>query len=343
MTQAANLAALGTNAGTTGILPIAGGGTAGTNGAIGFKNRIINGNMVISQRGTSFAFTNGTTSTYTLDRWRCDDQAGANFTISQSATAPVGFSNSLLVTTSSGNGSISGGQYSIVQQQIEGNNINDLNWGTANAKAVTLSFWVQSSFTGTFGGSVRDNAATYSFPFSYTISAANTWTYVSIPVAGPTSGSFSATNGLAATVFFSLGTSTAIAGAAGSWSSGNYLTSTAAGATGVASTTGATWYITGVQLEVGTAATNFDFRSIGTELALCQRYYQFGGNSFFSNYGGSSSGLIMLFYKVSMRATPTITSTLSPSSGSGVSTEVGNIYILTNSTSPTTWTATAEL
>jgi hypothetical protein len=313
MTQAANLAALGTNAGTTGILPIAGGGTAGTGGAIGFKNRIINGAMVIDQRNAGASVT-PLDGTYTLDRWAAGVSQTSKLTVQQNSTAPAGFVNSLLVTSSSAY-SISSGDYFLLFQSIEGFNVADLNWGTANAKTVTLSFWVRSSLTGTFGGSLRNSNSTRSYPFTYTISAANTFEYKTITVAGDTNGTWLTTNGLGIRVSFGLGVGSDFSGTAGAWAGSNYASAT--GATSVVGTNGATFYVTGVQLEVGTAATNFDVRSYGTEFQLCMRYYykllmnEFGAiNGFCDN---STNGIFYYQFPVPMRTSPTLGTTGSAS------------------------------
>jgi hypothetical protein len=246
------------------------GGILGAGNASIMKNRIINGAMVINQRGFS-----GTPDTqYTLDRWFISNTAGSKFTVSQNAgsvTPPTGFSNYLGATSSSAY-SIPAGDIYLIRQYIEGFNTADLGWGTASAKTVTLSFQVYSSLTGTFGGSIQNSANDKSYPFSYTVSSANTWTTASVTIAGDTSGTWiGATNGIGMRVNFSLGTGTTGSGTAGAWASANYYSAT--GAVSVVGTNGATFYITGVQLEVGTTATNFDYRSIGTELALCQRYF----------------------------------------------------------------------
>lgn len=240
----------------------------------GFKNRIINGAMVIDQRnaGASITPTNGQ---YALDRWVFYVAQASKLTCQQNAgsvTPPVGFTKYLGVTSSSAY-SVGASDYFCFMQGIEGLNVADLAWGTANAKTVTLSFQVYSSLTGTFGGTLRNlvSGATRSYPFTYTISSANTWTTVSITVAGDTSGTWATDNSSSLTVSFGLGAGSTFAGTAGSWSSNNYVSAT--GATSVVGTNGATFYITGVQLEVGTQATNFDVRSYGTELQLCQRYY----------------------------------------------------------------------
>jgi len=274
MTQAANLAALGTNAGTTGILPAAGGGTAGTAGVTGFKNRIINGNMIISQRNGTTA-TSQTNGTYNLDRWQGVSYTGGattgKYTVAQSSTAATGFVNSLLVTSSAATSTSATDIYALLQI-IEGYNIADLGWGTSNGKTVTLSFWVRSSATGTFGGNIRNQNSDWSYPFTYTISAANTFEYKTITIPAPTAGStWQTDNSQGIYIFFNLqiGSNFTLS-ATGSWQNANAYG--ASGCVNLLNNSGATFYVTGVQLEVGTTATNFDFRSIGTELNLCLRY-----------------------------------------------------------------------
>ena len=299
MTQAAILAASGSPGTTT-----------------GFKNRIINGGMVIDQRNAGASVTNTASDTYTLDRWKYYANQASKYTVQQNAgsvTPPVGFTNYLGVTSLSAY-SVPADEIYIIRQVIEAYNMADLNWGTANAKTVTLSFWVRSSLTGTFGGTLAANAQNYTYPFSYTISSANTWEQKSITIAGPTSGTWLTTNGAGIIMAFGLGVGSTYSGTAGSWTASAVYSST--GATSVVGTNGATWYITGVQLEVGTTATNFDFRSYGTELQLCQRYYfqQGGGN--YCRFGGGiiigRSGTVAMtapFFPVAMRTFPTVSST----------------------------------
>jgi hypothetical protein len=236
----------------------------------GFKNRIINGAMVLNQRGFS---GNAVDNTYTLDRFVPYMSQSAKFTIAQSSTAATGFSNSLLATSLSAY-AVLAGDYFVFSQQLEGYNVADLAFGTASAATVTLSFWVRSSLTGTFGGALKNlgTSATRSYPFTYTINAANTFEQKTITIAGDTSGTWATTNGTGMCVNFGLGVGTTFSGTAGAWAGANYLSAT--GATSVVGTNGATFYITGVQLEKGSTATSFDYRPYGTELALCQRYYQ---------------------------------------------------------------------
>ena len=282
----------------------------------GFKNRIINGAMVISQRGTSFASpANGD---YTLDRWQYISSQSAKAAITQDTSVyPVGFNSSLKATSSSAY-TVGASEKFTIRQCIEGLNITDLAWGTANAKTVTLSAWVYSSLTGTFGGSLYNYDTNYFYPFSYSIPTANTWTQISVTITGPTSGTWYTTNTGGIEVGFSLGAGSTVSGTAGTWGSTAYFSAT--GATSVVGTNGATFYITGVQLEKGSVATAFDYRPYSTELALCQRYY------FQDSGGGGSVGFMyhastvdpnvhcIYPYKVTVRATPTITITVSNTS-----------------------------
>jgi hypothetical protein len=235
----------------------------------GFKNRLINSAMVIDQRNAGASVT-PINNQYTLDRWYGVLSQASKYTVQQSTTAPAGFINSLKVTSSSAY-SIGAGDYFAIYQAIEGLNVADLAWGTANAKPVTLSFQVYSSLTGTFGGVINNSAIDRSYPYTYTISSANTWTSISVTIAGDTSGTWLTTNGVGLRVSFGLGVGSTYSGTAGAWAGALYISAT--GATSVVGTNGATFYITGVQLEKGSTATSFDYRPYGTELALCQRYF----------------------------------------------------------------------
>ena len=250
-----------------------------------FKNRIINGAMVIDQRNAGASVTPASGS-YTLDRWQAVASQASKFSVQQNAgsvTPPAGFTNYLGVTSLSAY-TVGSSELFNFLQNIEGFNVADLGWGTANAKTVTLSFWVRSSLTGTFGGAFN-NGGSRSYPFSYTISAANTWEQKSITVVGDTSGTWGSTNSNGIQIWFSLGCGSSQSGTAGAWSGSNFVSAT--GAVSVVGTNGATFYITGVQLEVGSTATSFDYRPFGTELQLCQRY-------FFKNSIDSGNGTYMI-------------------------------------------------
>jgi hypothetical protein len=243
-----------------------------SSGLYGFKNRIINGAMVIDQRNAGASVTNTTGYVYGLDRYSFIGSSASKFTFQQSSTAPTGFVNSYLITSSAAT-SLGASDYYFMRQNIEGFNVADLGWGTASAQTVTLSFWVRSSLTGTFGGCLKNSAEDRSYPFSYTISSANTWEQKSVTIAGDTTGTWLTNNGTGINLTLGLGIGSSVSGTAGAWAGANYYSAT--GATSVVGTNGATFYITGVQLEKGSTATSFDYRPYGTELALCQRYFYF--------------------------------------------------------------------
>lgn len=277
--------------------------------SFGFKNRIINGGMVIDQRNAGASVTNTTAVLYSADRFAMVGSVASKYTAQQNSTAPVGFVKSILATSSSAY-TVGTSEYFQIAQRIEGNNIADLAWGTVNAVTVTLSFQVRSSLTGTFGGSLYSYSGDISYPFSYTISSANTWETKSITIAGPTTGTFPTDNSGSLVVGFSLGAGATVSGTAGSWSSTLYRSSTSA--TSVVGTNGATFYITGVQLEKGSTATSFDYRPYGTELELCQRYFEITGetiNTFLlQGYAASASAIrCPIFYATRKRAAPTVT------------------------------------
>jgi hypothetical protein len=284
--------------------------TLGAGNASSFKNRIINGAMVIDQRNAGASVTQTTSVQYTLDRWWCFGSVTSKFTVQQNAnsvTPPTGFTNYLGVVSSSAY-AVGAGEIFQFAQRIEGFNFADLAWGTASAQAVTLSFWVRSSLTGTFGGALRNSDANRSYPFSYTISASNTWEQKTVTIAGDTTGTWVTNNGIGCNVYFSLGTGSTFSGTAGAWSANNFQSAT--GATSVVGTNGATLYITGVQLEVGTVATSFDYRSYGTELLLCQRYFEAIVLNSYSATGqaySTSGGEVPIYFTVKKRADPTIT------------------------------------
>ena len=240
----------------------------------GRKNRIINGDMRIDQRNAGSSVTITTDSTYTLDRWMCEVSQASKFSVQQDAAAvtpPVGF-NDYLGVTSLSSYSVGTSDYFTVMQRIEGYNVADLDFGKATAKTITISFWVRSSLTGTFGGSIGNSAENRSYPFNYTINSANTWEQKTITIAGDTTGTWLTTNGRGLNVRFSLGMGSTFTDTANAWTTKANVYS-ATGATSVVGTSGATFYITGVQLEVGDAASDFEFMPYDMELARCQRYY----------------------------------------------------------------------
>jgi hypothetical protein len=284
--------------------------TQNTTDRYGFVNRIINGDMRIDQRNAGAAVT--AAGAFPVDRWSVTNTTNGAYSAQQNSSAPAGFNNSLLVTITTAQTAGTGNLSPL--HHIEGFNIADLGWGTASAQPVTLSFWVRSSLTGTFGGALRNSAADRSYPFTYTISAANTWEYKTITINGETSGTWLTTNGRGVEVRFSLFAGTTQT--AGAWFNGNATAAT--GQTQLASTLNATWQITGVQLEVGSVATPFERRPYGTELALAQRYFYRHDDYFGNAYSVSASTLIGYPLKVTMRAQPTL------DSGASFTVDAGN-------------------
>ena len=304
---------------------------------IGMRNRIINGDCRIDQRngGASITLPDSTT-TYTLDRWVAFENGSMVFSIQRSSTAPTSFTNSILITTTTG-AAAGASDRSQVLQRIEGFNVADLGWGTANAKTVTLSFWIRSSLTGQFGGSLQNVNADRSYPFSFTISAANTFEYKTITISGDTTGTWATDNSTGIQLNFDLGMGSSLLGTAGAWVAADYRGAT--GDTKLSGTTGATLYITGVQLEVGSVATPFERRPYGTEILLCQRYFQRAGQ--YATYAGRTDGTttvrIGIPLNTYLRASPTLSNSgegIAYSGGARVTASGGSITVnnFTNST-----------
>jgi hypothetical protein len=297
MTFAANLAQSGSNNQT-------------------FRNRIINGQMVIDQRNAGASVT-PTSGQYTVDRWAAYLTQASKFSVQQNAgsvTPPPGFTNYLGVTSLSAYSVGVSDEFEIVQS-IEGFNTADLDFGKSTAKTITLSFWARSSLTGTFGGSVYNSAVDWCYPFSYTISAANTWEQKFVTIPGQTSGTWLTTNGIGLNVLFSLGAGTNRSGTANTWVNANRVGVT--GQVNVVGTNGATFYITGAQLEKGTSASPFENRLYGTELALCQRYTFIINSVENANFDHIALGVATsttnfrgsFYFPVTMRSVPTYTAT----------------------------------
>jgi len=277
-----------------------------------FKNRIINGAMEIDQRNNGASITPN--YSYTVDRWFVANTQTGKLTAQQNAgsvTPPAGFINYLGLTSTSAYSVGSGDTFYLVQK-IEGLNVADLAFGTSSASNVNLSFKVYSSLTGTFGGALQNSASNRSYPFSYTVSSANTWTNITISIPGDTSGTWLTTSGVGIQVIFGLGSGSTFSGTAGSWASGNY--NQPSSTVSVVGTNAATFYITGVQFEAGNIQTTFDVRDYGRESYLCYRYcetattptnYSVLVNASFVNYVSRTIG-----FQAIKRASPTVTVTV---------------------------------
>jgi hypothetical protein len=281
-------------------------------------NKIINGDMAIDQRNAGASALVGVASPqYFVDRFGYQCSVTSKLTAGQDyggVTPPAGFAHYLgaKVTTAYATGA---GDYFSLQQKIEGQNCADLNWGTANAKAVTLSFWVYSSVTGTFGGVIQNSASNRSYPFTYTISVASTWEQKTITVAGDTTGTWLTTTGVGMEIAWGLGVGATYSGTAGAWAAANYISAT--GATNIINTLNATFYVTGVKLEVGSIATPFVPDDYQVSLGKCYRYYEQITNTASSSYGtfpvnntigyNGTTAYGYLQWSVVKRANPTIT------------------------------------
>jgi len=305
--------------------------------------------MVFDQRNAGAAVT--ATGVYALDRYIPHENTDGAYTVQQVTTAPTGFSYSMKATVTTADTSIGASQNALISQYIEGYNVSDLGYGTANAQTVTLSFWVNSAVTGTFSGSLQNSASDRSYPFSYTISTANTWEQKSVTIAGDTSGTWiGATNGVGLRVWFALAAGSSLVTTAGAWAAGTYY-----GATGQANwmaTLGNTFYITGVQLEAGTTASPFEYRQYGTELALCQRYYEKSyltsvvpGTS--TNVGMTSSyvpatGSTQLGFYIKFGTTKRTTASMTFYSGTGVAGNFSNDFAGTGNVASVLNSATGD-
>jgi hypothetical protein len=284
----------------------------------GMRNRIINGAMRIDQRNAGAAVTvTNDANYYTTDRWQIVESSSCVLSAQQVTDAPSGFNNSLKLTVTTAAGSIGASETGFLLQRIEGFNTADLSFGTASASTITLSYWVKSSITGTFGGSLKNASSNRSYPFSYTIITANTWEQKIVTIVGDTSGTWTgATNGIGIGLTFDIGSGSSRRGTASTWAASNFDGVT--GATSIVTTLNATWQITGVQLEKGSAATAFEQLHYGHSLALCQRYYYVVVNQ--APVGTSVEYAPVAFYSaseldgfitfpVSMRTSPTIVQT----------------------------------
>ena len=283
----------------------------GSQTALSNRNLIINGAMRIDQRNGGSSVSTSGGGAFVPDRWGIVENSDGTGTAQQVSDSPTGFTNSFKVTTGTADTSLAATQYMRLLHTIEGNNIAHLNWGSANAKDVTLSFWVKSSLTGSFGASISNSARNRSYPFTYTVNSAGTWEYKTVTIPGDTTGTWLTDNGIGMRIYFGLGYGSTYAGTAGAWAATRYESAT--GGVSVIGTASATWQITGVQLEVGEQATPFEHRSYADELARCQRYFCTDLRHSIGNVGTSSSAVFVVPFPVTMRAAPTITNTATAS------------------------------
>lgn len=277
-------------------------------GGFSFRNKIINGDMRIDQRGTSFS---PSTDSYILDRWLLRQPTAILTAAKENSVVPDGFASSLKITVASALGSVTSNYVVNLEHRIEGNNVGDLGWGTSNAKTITMSFWIRSSVTGTYSVSLYNSSFGRAYVTTYTINSANTWELKTITISGDQSGTWLKDNGSGIIVSFDLGCGSNYNGTANTWGSGATRTSNSVT---LDTNAGATWYVTGVQLEVGSVATPFEQRPVATEMNLCTRYFYRMGNGI-NNFLRYAVGDVRLSTEVNgviylpnvMRATPTAT------------------------------------
>ncbi len=268
------------------------------------RNRVINGNMLIDQRNAGASVTPN--NSYTLDRWLYENSQTGKVSIQQNAgsvTPPAGYTKYLGVTSLSAYSSTSS-DYFVISQKIEGFNVADLNWGSASAQTITISFWVRSSLTGTNSGALVNNASNRSYSFTYTVSAANTWEQKTVTIAGDTSGTWLTDNSAGIVVRFNLGSGSSAVTTAGSWLASN--SNGATGSVSIVGTNGATFYLTGVQLEVGTKATPYEMQIYSDQYAQCQRYYEKN-----TDIAINASSYVSFPWVVQKRTAPTATPSIS--------------------------------
>jgi len=278
---------------------------------LGFRNKVINGDMRIAQRGTG-AITASSINQYPVDRWIATSNATNPITFQQVADGPAGFTNSVRATSGGTGSAYSSNHYTFLTHRFEGFNVADLAWGTASAKSIVLSFWVKVSANaiGTHSLVVENSTGAMTYIATYTVTTTN-WEYKTIQINGPTSGSFPTDNSTGFQIDFTLGVGSAFEGTAGAWTSGKYAT---AGSVDLGSLSSATWQITGVQLEQNTQPTPFEQRPIGVELRLCQRYYYRYSNATLNGGGlgyitgfSATRGFGYIHIPVEMRGSITMT------------------------------------
>jgi hypothetical protein len=259
--------------------------------------------MRIDQRNAGASVTGGVGYTFPVDRFKFYSAAASKLSGQRSTVVPSGFTSSILLTSLAATTPAAGDEYQLYHT-IEGFNTADLGFGTASAQPITLSFWVQSSLTGTFSGAVNNNGGTRSYVFTYAIAAANTWEQKTITIAGDTAGTWSTDNQIGFQVLWDLGSGSNFEATAGSWLSA--FDCRTSGSVRLIGTSGATFYITGVQLEKGSVATEFERRPYGTELALCQRYYELFGQAGVGRVTAATTCDMSFSFSVTKRATPTV-------------------------------------
>ena len=264
--------------------------------------------MLIDQRNAGASVTISSYG-YGLDRWGYQCSGGGAWSSQRSAVAPAGFPNSLILTVTTADASIGSTDVYQLFQKIEGFNVSDFGFGTASAQTITVSFWVRSSVTGTYSASFQNAAFNRGYVATFTVNAANTFEYKTITIPGDTSGTWDTTNGIGLQFAIDLGSGSASNIAAGSWQSVSTSSLRTSGSVNWIATSGATFYITGVQLEVGTIATPYECQIYSDQLAQCQRYYVTAGSGGAGGWPSAILASLGVVWPVTMRTTPTLSIT----------------------------------
>ncbi len=316
-------------------------------GSLSGRNMIINGGMAISQRGTSF--TNPSASAYTLDRWATTYSHDGAVDVSQSTTAPAGFKNSLKIDVTTADSSLSSAQYYILQQLIEGQNLSHLNYGSSDAKEVTISFWVRSNKTGTYCVEIQTSGG-QELARPYTINTANTWEHKTLTWIANTDFTITETNAVGLYIYWWLAAGSAYSGSpiGTTWANN---TNRVTGQTNFLDSTSNELYITGVQMEVGPQSTPFEHEPVGVTLSKAQRYFQKSvqnGSTSYPSSDGYARG--MYLFPVRMRNDPTGAYTDAGGGGSvvGNETNTDGFFVTYQSLAASqagsfSWTMDAEL
>ena len=292
---------------------------------VNYRNIIINGDMSIAQRGTSFSSISSGNSNYPVDRFRTNVNTAGTWTISQDTTVPTGqgFAKSFKMDCTTANASLSAGSYIVIQQLVEAQNLQYLKFGTSSAESLTLSFWVRSNKTGTYICEINSSDSNRAFSKSYTIDSADTWEKKTITYPGDTTGVINNDNGVGLEFNFWLvaGSDFTSGTLATSWSSLTNANRAAGQTVNLADSTANEWYMTGLQLEAGTTASDFEFLPYDVNLQRCERYYYktypqgtspgtpgWDGSFIMVAHANQSYVSNTVEFPVEMRTKPTITS-----------------------------------
>ena len=271
------------------------------------RNLVHNGGFMVYQRGGTITMGNATVTPH-IDRFTAyKNHDGAN-TVQQSTDGPEGFKNSLLVTTTTADDSLTATQRVAILHRIEGQDVAHLEFGTSSAKTITLGFWVKSSVTGTHGGAFSNGSWNRNYPFTYTISSSDTWEYKTITAAGDTTGTWATDTTTGLQISWGLGVGSTFSGSAGSWAAGDINSATGA-TTSVVGTLNATWQLTGVSLTEGSKALSFPHESYQETLHKCYRYlesigYTAGSYVYAAAYAYSTTEIRAVQHYTHKRATP---------------------------------------